>query len=85
MRTKKPFFLSGESIGETAHVLLQRTVVAEELNISTINLDTASSLALKILVTTEGSEAPVLGDNNLLATRELVLRSAESLQREVTV
>lgn len=77
--------LSGESIGETAHVLFQRTVVAEELNVSTIDLDTASSLAVQVFVAAEGSEAPVLGDNDLLATGELVLRSAESLQGEMTV
>lgn len=60
-------------------------MVAEELNIGTVNLDTTGSLALEILVAAQRGETPVLGDDNLLATRELVLRSAESLQREVTV
>ena len=33
----------------------------------------------------ERSEAPVLGDDDLLATRELVLESAESLESSGTV
>lgn len=59
-------------------------MVGEELNVSAIDLDTASSLALEVLVAAEGSEAPVLGDNDLLAARELVLRAAESLEGKVT-
>ena len=60
-------------------------MVAEELNVSTVDLDTASSLALEILVAAERGETPVLGDNDLLATGELVLRTSESLESEVTV
>jgi hypothetical protein len=60
-------------------------VVAEELNIGTVDLDAASSLALEVFVAAERSEAPVLGDDDLLATRELVLRSSESLKSEVAV
>lgn len=60
-------------------------MVAEELNVSTVNLDTASSLALEVVVAAERSETPVLGDNDLLATRELVLRSSESLKSQSTV
>lgn len=77
--------LSREGIGEAAHVLGERTVVAEELDVSTVVLDAARGLALKVLLTAEGSEAPVLGDNDLLATRELVLRTAEGLEGESTV
>ena len=40
---------------------------------------------LEVVLTTEGSEAPVLGDNDLLATGELVLRAAEGLEGESTV
>lgn len=60
-------------------------MVAEELNVSTIVLDTATGLAVEVLLAAERGEAPVLGDNDLLATRELVLRAAESLKSEVTV
>jgi hypothetical protein len=60
-------------------------VVAEELDVGTVDLDAAGSLAVEVLVTAQRSEAPVLGDNDLLATGELVLRSAEGLEGEVTV
>lgn len=74
-----------ESVGEAAHVLSQGTVVAEELDVGTIDLDTAGSLALEVILTTEGSEAPVLGDDDLLSAGELVLGSSQSLEGEVTV
>lgn len=73
-----------ESLGETAHVLRQAALVAEELDVSTVDLDAASSLALQVLLAAEGSETPVLGDNNFLAARELVLRTTESLQGKST-
>lgn len=60
-------------------------MVAEELDVSTVDLDAASSLALEVVVAAEGSEAPVLGDDDLLATGELVLRSSKSLESEVLV
>lgn len=60
-------------------------MVAEELDVGTIILDTAGSLLLEVLLTAERSEAPVLGDNDLLATRELVLRTAEGLEGKSTV
>jgi len=39
-----------------------------------------SSLLLQILLAAEGGETPVLGDNDLLATRELVLGAAEGFE-----
>lgn len=75
----------GEGIGEAADVLGQVAVVGKELDVGTINLDAAGSLLLEVLLTTEGSEAPVLGDNDLLATGELVLRAAEGLKSDGTV
>jgi hypothetical protein len=71
--------LLSESSWETAHVLLDLSVWAEELDVSTIDLDGSSVTLLEVLLTTKRGEAPVLGDNDLLATGELVLRSAESL------
>lgn len=59
-------------------------MVAEELDVGTVILDAAGGLALEVLLTAERSETPVLGDNDLLATRELVLRTAESLEGEST-
>jgi hypothetical protein len=74
-----------ESLGEATDVVRDLAVVAEELDVGTVDLDAAGSLALEVLVTTERGEAPVLGDDDLLATRELVLRAAEGLKGKVTV
>lgn len=74
-----------ESIGETLEVVLEVTVVGKELNVGTVNLDTTGSDLLQVLLAAEGSESPVLGENNLLATGELVLRSAESLESDGAV
>jgi hypothetical protein len=60
-------------------------VVAEELDIGTVILDTTGGLALEVVLTAERSEAPVLGDNDLLATGKLVLRAAEGLEGKSTV
>lgn len=48
-------------------------MVAEELDVGTINENLSGSLLLHVLLATEGSETPILGDDDLLATRELVL------------
>lgn len=60
-------------------------MVRKELDVGTVDLDAATSLALEVLLAAKGGEAPVLGDNDLLATRELVLGATESLKSEVTV
>jgi len=62
-----------ESFRETLDVLCQIALVAQELNICSINLDSATGLLLHVFLSAERGEAPVLGDNDLLATRELVL------------
>jgi hypothetical protein len=80
-----PLSLRLESVGEATDVALQRTVVGEELDVSTVDLDAAGSLLVEVLLTSERSEAPVLGDNDLLSARELVLRSAEGLESDGTV
>jgi hypothetical protein len=74
-----------EGIGEAADVALQRTVVGKELDVSTIDLDAASSLLVEVLLTSERGETPVLGDNDLLSARELVLGSSEGLEGDGTV
>ena len=60
-------------------------MVREKLDVGTILLDAASGLAVEVLLTAEGSEAPVLGGDDFLAARELVLRTAESLKGKRTV
>jgi len=74
-----------ESSGESPHVVLQFTVVAKELNLSTVNHDLASSLLLHVLLAAERGETPVLGDDDLLAAGELVLGTAEGLDGDSAV
>ena len=57
----------------------------QELDVSTVGEQLALSLALEVLLAAERGEAPVLGDNDLLAARELVLRATESLEGKTTV
>lgn len=59
-------------LGEALHVLLDKTVTTQELDVGTVLLELALLAELDVLLTADGGEAPVLGDNDLLATRELV-------------
>jgi len=72
--------LGGESGGEALHVLLELALVAEELDVGTVHQNGTSSLLLQVLLATEGGEAPVLGDDDLLPAGELVLGAAEGLE-----
>jgi hypothetical protein len=74
-----------ESLGESPHVLLDWALVAEELNVGTVDEELALGTLLKVLLTAERCEAPVLADDDLLATWELVLGTAESLDGSGTV
>jgi hypothetical protein len=56
---------------EATHVLLKVTLVAEELDVSTIDLDLALLALLEVFLTAERGETPVPGDDDLLATGEL--------------
>jgi hypothetical protein len=60
-------------------------MVAQELNISAIDQNLATLLLLHVFFAAERSEAPVLGDDDLLAAGELVLGSAEGLESGGTV
>lgn len=66
--------LSGNHVGESLRVSLdvggEVSVGAEELDVSSVGLNLSVLALLNVLLTAEGSESPVLGDNNLLATRE---------------
>lgn len=68
-----------ESLWEPPHVVLERTLVAEELNVGAVDADLAGLALGDVVVTAERSETPVLGDDDLLATWELVLGTTESL------
>ena len=76
----QPLSLSDESVGETLHVEGETALVGKELDVGTIDLDAASSLLLKVLIAAKRGEAPVLGDDDLLATGELVLGATEGLE-----
>jgi len=72
--------LSLEGVGEAAHVVLEGSLVAEELDVGTVDTDAALLALGDVLLAAKRGETPVLGDDDLLATRELVLRAAESLK-----
>lgn len=61
-------------------VLGKDSVGTEELDVGTVGADLTGGTLLNVLGTVEGSETPLLGDNDLLATGELVLASPESLE-----
>lgn len=60
-------------------------MAAEELNVGTVLLELALLAHLDVLLTANGGEAPVLGDDDLLAAGELVHGAAESLDGGSTV
>jgi len=72
-------------LGEAAHVVLDRALVAEELDVGTVHAEVAGLALLDVFVTLERGETPVLGDDDLLATRELVLAASEGLDGGGTV
>jgi len=82
---RKPLCRSSESLGVLLDVASDRTVVRQELDVSAIRFDPSVLPLLYVLLTPEGSETPVLGDNNLLATREFVLAPSQSFQSGGTV
>jgi len=69
-----------ESSGETADVFGKVALVAKELDIGTVNLDLAGLALLNVFFALEGGKTPVLGDDDLLTTRELVLATPQSLE-----
>lgn len=78
-RSRRHLSTSLEGLREAADVVLDGALVAEELNVGTVNTDAALLALGDVLLTTERGETPVLGDDDLLATGELVLRATESL------
>jgi hypothetical protein len=60
-----------EGIGEAANVGSKVTLVAEELNVGTVDLDAALLALGNVFLAAQVGEAPVLGDNDFLATGEL--------------
>lgn len=61
------------------NVVFNRTFVGKELDVSTIDLDVSALALLDVLLATEVGETPVLGHDDFLSARELVLGAAQSL------
>lgn len=60
-------------------------LISQELHVGTINLDTTLLSETDVILPSEWGEAPVLADNDLLATGELVHGAAEGLNGGGTV
>jgi len=68
-----------ESTWEALHVVGKWALGLEELDVSTVWLEVTLAALGNVLLTVERGEAPLLADDDLLATWELVLSTAESL------
>lgn len=73
------------STRESLHVLLDLATAAVELNVGSVLEKSALLLQLRVLLATDGRETPVLADDDLLATGELVHGSSKSLDGGGTV
>jgi len=71
--------LDVESTWEALHVVGKRALVLEELDVGTVWLEVTLAALGNVLLTVERGEAPLLADDDLLATWELVLSAAKSL------
>ena len=65
-------------IRENAYITLNRPFVPQELHISPIDPNLAFRTLLEVFVTAKRCETPILGDDDLLAAGEFVLRATES-------
>lgn len=70
---------------ESLHVVRDLALVPQELNICTINQDSAFLLQLDVLIPLQRRETPILADDDLLATWEFVHRSSKSFDSRSTV
>ena len=79
--------LRGSNLGLEAEVVLDTTVVSNVLQVATILDDTVAVTGLEVLLAAHVREAPLLRDDNLLATSELVTRATQRLDgvRTVTI
>jgi hypothetical protein len=68
-------YLDGKSLTEVG---LKRTLAGKVLDVATIVDDLTSGTSLNELFAGQLGETPVLRDNDLLLTRELVLAASES-------
>ncbi len=67
-----------ERLWKSPHVILNRALVPQELHVRPVDLEFTFGAFLEVLFAAQRREAPVLGDDDLLTARELVLRAAQS-------
>ncbi|CAO3563106.1 unnamed protein product [Mortierella alpina] len=81
------FFLVDLSLGTegSLEVSIESTLLVQVLDVAAIGLETASSTLGDIVLARELGETPLLGDNDLLATSELELGTAERLDDDSLV
>jgi hypothetical protein len=66
-------------------VVGKRTLLGDKLDVTTIRSELTSGTSLNIVSTSKRSETPLLGDDDLLLTRELVLAASQSLNNDSLV
>jgi hypothetical protein len=66
-------------------VVGKRTLLGDKLDVTTIRSELTSSTSLNIVGTSERSETPLLGDDDLLLTGELILAASQSLNNDSLV
>lgn len=71
--------------GLEAEVVLERTVVVDVLEVASVLEDTVRLLGDGVLLAVHVGETPLLRNDDLLTTSELVSRSAESLEHDSLV
>ena len=71
--------LSREGVREPPHVVRKRSLVPQELHVRTVHPHATLLAFGDVLLAVERGEAPLLRDDDLLATWELVLAAAEGL------
>ena len=76
---------SSEVVWESSVVLLQRTLLGQELDESTVVLDLTGISPSDVLSSVQVGETPLLGDDDLLLTWELVSGSSQTLNNDVLV
>lgn len=75
----KPLSTGLEVLWEELEVLGERSLLGQELDVSTIVSELVLLLESKVVGSVERSESPLSGDDDLLLTWELVSASSESL------
>ena len=82
---EKNLSLSSKVFWEFSDVVFQRTLLGQELNESTVVLDFTSFSLLQVFWSVQVGETPLLRQNNLLLTWELVSGSSQTFNDNILV